>query len=239
MTKAKIRASTVRNVGVHQQPFDNPLPVRNRSKEIVELLSDVEKIRTERRKAKTNKTKYTGVGNEGWGPTSTGTRYGGFGNDSVGSGGGGSYGGGGYDDDDGGYSGGYSGSGGRSGGDGGYSGNYGGGSGSRRFQEYDAGDDETPRRPSTSDARPSNPQQKGKSSLSRTNTAPTKAPEKPPAREVDLLGFADDDPFGSGSAIPPINAPGLAPPQPTQPATSLDGIVSLGRSSGLVVTPPL
>ena len=38
--------------------------VRNRAKELVELLGDVDKIRTERRKAKTNKSKYTGVGND-------------------------------------------------------------------------------------------------------------------------------------------------------------------------------
>ncbi|KAF9649779.1 ENTH-domain-containing protein [Thelephora ganbajun] len=200
---------------------DQGINVRNRSKEIVELLSDVEKIRAERRKAKANKTKYTGVGNEGWGPTSGGSRYGGFGSDSLGSGGSGSYGG--YDGDD---DGNYSGSGNRSGGDGGYSGSsYSGGSHSKRFQEYDAGDDETPRRSSlsTSDARPSSTQQKGKSTLSQSTAVPTKAPEKPPVQEVDLLGFADDDPFSGGSALsPPIGAPGLAPPQPTQPVASLD-----------------
>lgn len=186
-------------------------------------MADVEKIRAERRKAKTNKTKYTGISNEGWGPTSSGTRYGGFGNDSFSSGGGGSYGGN-YDgDDDGGYSGGGS----RSGGDGGYSGggSYSGGGGSKRFQEYDAGDDETPRRSSlsTSDTRSSNTQQKAKSTLSQSNAAPTKAPVK----EVDLLGFADDAAFGSEPAVsPPINAPGLALPQPTKPAASLEGMVS-------------
>ena len=204
-------------------------PVRNRSKEIVELLSDVEKIRAERRKAKSNKTKYTGIGNDGWGPASSGTRYGGFGSDSFSSGGGGSYGG--YDGDD---DGGYSGNGSRSGGDGGYSGgSYSGGGNSRRFQEYDAGDDETPRRSSlsTGDTRSSNPQQKGKSTLSQSNSASTKTPEKPPAREVDLLGFGDEDAFGSGPTLSsPTNAPGLAPPQPTQPAASLEGMVSLATA---------
>lgn len=195
-------------------------------------MSDVEKIRGERRKAKTNKSKYTGVGNEGWGPASTGTRYGGFGSDSFnsggGGGGGGSYSGGGYDVDE---DNSYSGNGSRSGGDGGYSGgSYSEGGRSGRFQEYDAGDDETPRRSSlsSSDARPSIPQQKGKSALSQSTTAPTKAPQKPPVQEVDLLGFADDDAFGSGSAIsPPISAPGLPPPQPTKPVASLDGMLSL------------
>ena len=230
-TRAKIRVSTVGNFDVYLTLPDDSFSVRNRSKEIVELLSDVEKIRAERRKAKANKTKYTGVSNEGWGPTSTGTRYGGFGSDSFSSGGGGNYGGsygGNYDGDD---DGGYSGSGSRSGGDGGYSGgSYSGGSGSKRFQEYDAGDDETPRRSSlsTSDARPSNPQQKGKSALSQSNAASTKAPAKLPVQEVDLLGFTDDAAFGGGPALsPPINAPGLAPPQPT---ASLEGMVSLATA---------
>ena len=53
------------------------ITVRNRSRELVELLSDVEKIRTERRKAKANKHKYTGTGNDGG--LSFNSRYGGFG----------------------------------------------------------------------------------------------------------------------------------------------------------------
>ena len=69
--------------------------MRNRSRELVELLSDVEKIRAERRKAKANKNKYVGVGNDGFGGgmsfDSGGGRYGGFGNDSLGGGGSGSY----------------------------------------------------------------------------------------------------------------------------------------------------
>jgi len=69
--------------------------VRNRSRELVELLSDVEKIRAERRKAKANKSKYIGVGNDGFSggmsfESGGGGRYGGFGSDSLGGGGGGS-----------------------------------------------------------------------------------------------------------------------------------------------------
>lgn len=64
--------------------------VRNRARELVELLSDVETIRTERRKAKTNRGKYVGTGNDTMSFTSGG-RYGGFGGDSY-SGGGGYYG---------------------------------------------------------------------------------------------------------------------------------------------------
>jgi epsin len=69
------------------------ISVRNRAKEIVELLSDVDRIRGERRKAKANRTKYTGTGNDGMSFSSGGGRYGGFGNDGFSSGGGGGGGG--------------------------------------------------------------------------------------------------------------------------------------------------
>lgn len=86
--RARIRASTV---SVFRPETPSPglyirLVVRNRSKELVELLADVEKIRQERKKAKSNRTKYVGTGNDGF---SGGGRYGGFGSDSLG--GGGSY----------------------------------------------------------------------------------------------------------------------------------------------------
>jgi epsin len=66
--------------------------VRNRSSEIAALLSDLDKIRTERRKAKSNRNKYTGTGNDGMMDFSGSSgRFGGFGNDNSysGSGGGG------------------------------------------------------------------------------------------------------------------------------------------------------
>lgn len=59
--------------------------VRNRSKELVELLADVDKIRQERKKAKTNRTKYVGTGNDGFSSLGGG-RYGGFGSDALGGG---------------------------------------------------------------------------------------------------------------------------------------------------------
>lgn len=71
------------------------LLVRNRASEIAAILTDVEKIRQERRKAKANKAKYRGQGNDGGMSfvTSGGSRYGGFGSETVGGDGGG----GGYD----------------------------------------------------------------------------------------------------------------------------------------------
>ena len=71
---------------------DKNLTVRNRASEIASLLGDVEKIRVERRKAKGNRSKYQGQGNDGGLSfvTTGGSRYGGFGSESL-SGGGGGY----------------------------------------------------------------------------------------------------------------------------------------------------
>ena len=105
---------------------DQGINVRNRAKEIAEMLSDVERIRVERRKARSNKQKYQGASNSDFIPGSGTGRYGGFGSDSNyygGSGGGGSMGGS--------------------------------GSGTRResYDEYDAGDDEDRRKPTVSQSR--------------------------------------------------------------------------------------
>ncbi|CAG8541328.1 10230_t:CDS:2, partial [Cetraspora pellucida] len=62
---------------------DQGINVRNRARELVELLGDVEKIRQERRKAKANRTKYTGVSSDAIGYSGSSARYGGFGNDSF------------------------------------------------------------------------------------------------------------------------------------------------------------
>ncbi|TPX65778.1 hypothetical protein SpCBS45565_g04946 [Spizellomyces sp. 'palustris'] len=79
---------------------DQGINVRNRAKEIAELLADNDKIKAERRKAKENRAKYTGLASNGFG-----SRYGGYGPESESysssSGGyGGGYAGGFKDDDD-------------------------------------------------------------------------------------------------------------------------------------------
>lgn len=56
---------------------DEGLNVRNRAKEIVELLADSERIRRERQIAKKNRNKYIGVGSE-----SSGSKYKGFGSET-------------------------------------------------------------------------------------------------------------------------------------------------------------
>lgn len=70
---------------------DEGINVRNRSKEFAEMLSSVDRIKEERKKAKANRNKF--VGSEGGGFAGTGSKYGGFGSDSYNEGGGGGYGG--------------------------------------------------------------------------------------------------------------------------------------------------
>lgn len=67
---------------------DQGINIRNRAKELLSLLSDVDKIRSERKKARQNKAKYSGIGNEPSGFGGTGRKYGGFGSESLEFGGG-------------------------------------------------------------------------------------------------------------------------------------------------------
>ncbi|KAK9477610.1 hypothetical protein V1514DRAFT_295826 [Lipomyces japonicus] len=63
---------------------DQGINVRNRSKELVVLLGDDDRIRTERKKARSAKSKYAGVASsDAGGFGGTGKKYGGFGSDSV------------------------------------------------------------------------------------------------------------------------------------------------------------
>ena len=50
---------------------------------MADLLSDSEKIRAERRKAKSTKSKYTGVGSDEAGFGGSGKKYGGFGSEDL------------------------------------------------------------------------------------------------------------------------------------------------------------
>ncbi|EIW81077.1 ENTH-domain-containing protein [Coniophora puteana RWD-64-598 SS2] len=168
---------------------DEGLNVRNRARELVELLSDVDLIRTERRKAKQNRHKYVGTGNDPMSFTSGGSRYGGFGSDSLGHPGGGSSSGGGsyYGDRMSGSS------------SNGISGGFRDSSNRRDFEEYTAGDDETVVRRSTSTSQRINPRSGNRSASSAAQ--PPARSSKPKEPEVDLLGGFDDEP-----------APAPAPP---------------------------
>jgi epsin len=170
---------------------DQGINVRNRSKELTELLGDVDKIRSERKKARQNKNKYGGVEGgaslgEGMSSTSGGSRYGGFGSESA--------------------SGGYGGATRQVYGDGG---GFGGETvqddweersqsrsrGADRFDEYDEYDQGS--------AAP--PRRKPESSRSGTKTSTAKKPEppKPKEPEVDLFDFGDEPVSLSTPAVMP------------------------------------
>lgn len=183
---------------IDQNGKDQGINVRNRAKELTELLSDVERIRAERKKSRATRQKYTGVeGGAGLGggmSSSSGGRYGGFGSESARTGSAhGEYGG---------YSGGVFGDG---GGFGGQASSDFQDSGSRRadqFEEYDeydegAGPHPGRRAPATSSA--------GRIGTQRT-TAPPKAPPKQKAPEVDLFSFDDPIPTSSAPVAKPSNA---------------------------------
>lgn len=170
---------------------DQGINVRNRAKELAELLSDVDRIRTERKKARASKNKYGGVeggagayggmsGSSGMsGDNGFGRRYGGFGSEGLEFGG---YSGGVYGD-----GGGFSGSGGRSGGfhDEGISSRPGSRT-TQKFEEYDEYDDganSSSRRTAGSGS---------SSSTRRKETAPVKPPPKKKEPEVDLFSFGDE-----------------------------------------------
>ncbi|KAI9790562.1 MAG: Epsin-3, clathrin recruitment and traffic between the Golgi and endosome [Piccolia ochrophora] len=166
---------------IDQNGKDQGINVRNRAKELAELLSDVDRIRSERKKARATRNKYAGVeGGAGIGGSSGGGRYGGFGSQTGG--GGGEGGGGGY----GGYSGGVYGDG------GGFGGNTSDfqDSGTRRdrFEEYDEYDE----------GAVAHPGRRVETAASSSNTrrepaAKKPEPPKPKEPEVDLFSFGDED----------------------------------------------
>lgn len=144
--------------------------MRNRSKELAELLGDVDRIRAERKKARANRNKFGGVeGGAMSGGLSSGSRYGGFGSE-----------------DSGGYG---SSSAGVYGDGGGFGGNTSGfqDSGRRgdRFEEYDEYDEGA----TASSAR-------RKKGTAATEPVRPKKPEppKPKEPEIDILAFDDDIP---------------------------------------------
>ncbi|KIX92059.1 uncharacterized protein Z520_12213 [Fonsecaea multimorphosa CBS 102226] len=167
---------------------DQGVNVRNRSAELVKLLSDVDTIRSERKKARANRHKYGGVeGGMGMGGGfSSGSRYGGFGSETGGFGG---------------YQGEVYGDGGGFGGrdtDTDYSGTQRRG---EQFEEYDEADDFETTRPT-------------RSTTTRT-TAPTtttkRDPPKPKEPEQDLFDFGDEQTATnqSNSKAPAAQSSGL------------------------------
>ena len=154
---------------------DQGINVRNRAKELADLLSDVDKIRSERKKARANRNKYGGYegggggGGLGLGGSSSG-RMGGFGSESGGPANFGGYSGGVYGD---------------GGGFGGQESGYGDTQARRdKFEEYDEYDEGAVAAPGRRQADVSSPP--------RAKREPKKAAAKPKEPEEDLFDFGDD-----------------------------------------------
>ena len=178
--------------------------MRNRSRELAELLSDVDRIRSERKKAKMNRNKFGGVAGGGGissGMSSGGSRYGGFGNEE--SSGYGAYSGGVYGD--------------------------GGGFGGEqsifqdsqarkdRFEEYDEYDEGAVASPAVRNSAPSS------STAANRNLKKLDPPNKEP--ENDMLSFDDGD-------IPPITPPKEFAYNGKKPVTNpMDDLGMLGASA--------
>ena len=163
---------------IDQNGKDQGLNVRNRSKELAEMLSDVDRIRTERKKAKSNRNKFGGVAGGGGfsSGVSSGSRYGGFGNEDSSS-----YGA---------YSGGVYGDG---GGFGGQQSTFSDTQARKdQYEEYDEYDEGAVASPTIRTSAPSNAAPVSRKS--QKQDPPKKEPEK------DMLSFDDGD-------IPPITPP--------------------------------
>lgn len=149
---------------------DQGINVRNRAQELAKLLSDVDAIRNERKKARANRNKFGGIegGMGGFsGGHSGNSRYGGFGSEDA------SFGG---------YSGGVYGDG------GGFNGNTSGfqdsGRRGNRFEEYDEDEDEG--------GYSSRPRRSEPSTASSTRQE-AKKPTPPKAPTPDLVSFGDEE----------------------------------------------
>jgi epsin len=224
---------------IDQNGKDQGINVRNRAKELAELLSDVDRIRTERKKARANRNKFGGVeggagmggfsGSGGFsGGSGTGSRYGGFGSESA---------------DFGGYRGEVYGDG------GGFGGNQSGFADTQqrrdRFDEYDEYDEgdasPAPRRkePATSQVKkePKKEEPKAKAKAPEPvadllawddEPAPvsSSAGKQPAPSSGNDLGDDDDfDDFQSAAPAAPVNSSGgaafsIAPPASTSTITS-------------------
>ncbi|KAL1974378.1 hypothetical protein VTN31DRAFT_4582 [Thermomyces dupontii] len=210
---------------IDQNGKDQGINVRNRSQELVKLLSDVDLIRAERKKARANRNKFGGMegglvmggfsGGSGVGRTG---RYGGFGSDSFGS-----------------YSGGVYGDG----------GGFGGGGPSEfrdvprrinRFEEYDEGDAEAPTSPQRSgpkrETKPAPPPKPAEADLvdfgeeeqvtvPTTTTSSTAAGKQPvTGNGLDVLSQDDDEFDDFQSATPAPTSAATIPPPTTTTTTS-------------------
>jgi epsin len=178
---------------------DQGINVRNRSKELVELLSDVDKIRTERKKSRANRAKYGGYegggggGGLGAGGMGSGSRMGGFGSESAGYGQ---------------YNGAVYGDGGGFGGQESSSSDYQDTQARRdRFEEYDEYDEGAASTPGRKKANSITSSPTSVRRETQKAKAPAKAPAKPKEPEEDLFDFGDEPIVSSSNSKAPAFTP--------------------------------
>ncbi|WFD18364.1 Epsin-3, clathrin recruitment and traffic between the Golgi and endosome [Malassezia caprae] len=209
---------------IDEQGKDQGINIRNRAKELAALLSDVDMIRAERRKARANRSKYQGTGNADFVPGSGSGRYGGFSSDSY-------------------YA---------SGGASGTYGVSGASTHEQEYEEYDAGDDEDTQGPShtaapstkaggppvadlfsfddeSTPAAPSKPAAPAAAAplddFDDFQTAPAAPSQTAAAQNDPMFDFLDIKPSTPAAApkpattvAPPKAAPAPAPAKPVTPA---------------------
>jgi len=167
---------------IDQNGKDQGINVRNRSQELAKLLGDVDMIRGERKKARTNKNKYGGVeGGAGLGSggfSGGSSRYGGFGSETGGFGG--NYSGEVYGD---------------GGGFGGQDPDFSFQGTQRRgddFEEYDAGNDEEDAHPTSARTTAAATTSASRTSVRREAQPATKPVPKPKEPVQDLFDFGEE-----------------------------------------------
>lgn len=195
---------------IDQNGKDQGINVRNRAKELAELLSDVDRIRSERKKARATKNKYTGVEGGAFSSGGGGGRYGGFGSESAGGPSAASFGG---------YSGGVYGDGGGFGGQEPNDFRSGGASRSDRFEEYDEYDDGSARRSARRTA--DRPSRRTAGASSAAAAAPAEPPKKKEP-EVDLFSFDEPAQTSTPAMAPAGGSSGLADLTSSAPAAAND-----------------
>lgn len=189
MKTAKTRALTVRDSAAADA-------VRTRAKELANLLSDVDMIRAERRKARANRAKYHGTGNDFVPGSGTG-RYGGFSSESYYASGGANI-----------------------------RGSSTSAAGMPEYEEYDAGADEEPQASTTEPKAAAPPEPAVADLFSFDDPAPAaSAPSKQPADDFDDFQSAEPAPAAPSTAAPSSKTTGGSlfdlldepAPQPSRP----------------------
>ncbi|WFD07676.1 Epsin-3, clathrin recruitment and traffic between the Golgi and endosome [Malassezia vespertilionis] len=170
--EARLHLSTIKILRtfhyIDEHGKDQGINIRNRAKELATLLSDIDTIRVERRRARANRDKYRGTGNADFVPGSGGGRYSGFSSESYHAGAG------------------------APGGATAYGTNTPYGAAASEYEEYDAGDDDERQAP---DAAPAQPEQRTVDLFVFDDPEPAPKPAPAPPGPTPAFEFDEFDDF--------------------------------------------